>query len=310
MNGNHPDDLLADFVRTLVVCGFTIREAVRQGRHIEIACERDDLLGNAIPYLIALSDGNFSDDDKAAIREGAGANQRFAVLVGGADGLGQISHDTLFESLGGRVPNWRALQPEFARIITGLSQMQRPPGAGVGEIWQLFETATADALEILLGRRCRPLGGKRRAQRLGDVLSLTPDTQAMVVLVDAKASGAPWSASPAALRPMEEYVAAQRTRQAAQFPLGAALIVAHEFAQDDGELTEVAAEFVARTGLPITFLRVPVLLRMIDLISAGPTLRNAVRWRHIFARPGPTRADLLEAELARVRGEQMQRGAA
>ena len=48
----------ATLSRTLLAAGFTIKRARRQPGHIEISCERRDVLGADIPYLLVVCEGD------------------------------------------------------------------------------------------------------------------------------------------------------------------------------------------------------------------------------------------------------------
>jgi hypothetical protein len=71
--------------RTLTAAGFTVTNCIRQRRHAGLECERADLLGSTIRYLIVLCEGNRPPpDDLPNIQRDAQRDGRVLVLIAGA----------------------------------------------------------------------------------------------------------------------------------------------------------------------------------------------------------------------------------
>ena len=161
------------------------------------------------------------------------------------------------------------------------------------EPWSAFEDATADAFEFLLGVRVNRLGGKKRGKKVSDLVTHIPDPK--VLVIDTKAYKNPFDASSGALRPLQEYTVRQRQRQGnGGTPLGGAIVVANDFKQDATSIATIAAEFIASTGVPVTFIRARTLVAIVAAVANDATLRRAIRWSHLFCRGG-----MLEDTLAR-----------
>lgn len=96
----------ATLSRTLLAAGFSIRRARRQPRHIEIACERADMLGATIPYLLVVCEGNEPPmNDLPNIRRTAARAGQVVVLVARSSGPEWISWPEFLAALGGGGPH-------------------------------------------------------------------------------------------------------------------------------------------------------------------------------------------------------------
>jgi hypothetical protein len=297
----------ATLSRTLLAAGFTIKRARRQPGHIEISCERGDMLGATIPYMLVVCEAEEPPKrDLPNIRRTAARNGQVVVFVARASGSEWLSWPEFLAALGGAVPTWRALGDDYTSILRTVAKTELPPGMA-GEAWTIFEEAAADGLEFLFGRRVRRMGGKRRGQRVSDIIALTPDER--VLVVDAKASAKPYEVSWPKLRPLVEYVKAQQARQKGQLDVGGAIVAAGGFKRSKTELMELHGEFFTETNVPLTFVDVEVLLTLVDRMTARPDLRNAVAWARLFCRGGRLTDAHIRRELDSADAERLAREA-
>jgi hypothetical protein len=295
----------ATLTRTLLAAGFAIKGARRQPHHIEIACERYDILGATIPYLLVVCEADEPPaGDLPNIRRSAARAGQVVVLVAQASGPEWLGWSDFLAALGGAVPTWRALGDDYPVILRAVSKTQLPAGL-VGEAWEIFEEATADGLEFLFGRRVRRMGGTRRGQRVSDIVALTPDGR--VVVVDAKASAKRYDVTWPKLRPLIEYVKAQQARQKGHLEVGGAVVVADGFKQPASVLLELHGEFFNDTRVPITFVDVEVLLSLVAQMTARPDLRSAVAWARLFCRGGRLTGTHVRRELEAADAERLAR---
>ncbi len=300
-----PDPGTAVATRTLLAAGFVIEGFQRQPGHIEYECSRIDHFGVQVPYLIAIFEGDTPKEEHIEhLKRSVPGRGRVLAIVAEAAGPDWIAWDDFLESLGGAVPTWRALGPEYAEVLKTSSRNELPEGL-TGEPWRIFEDAVGDGLEFVFGRRVLRLGNRRRGQKVGDQITQTPDQQ--VLLVDAKASRAPYDSGLPELRPLKEYVQLQRSRQRGQFPLASALVVAREFAQSEAGLAELASDFLAEAKLPVAFLEVELLLKMIADLSEAPRIRNAINWSRIFTRGGLVARKIFSEELRNAKEQRYER---
>jgi hypothetical protein len=296
---------VASAVRTLIASGFLIDDARRQSQHIEILCTRRDLLDVDVHYLIAIFDVDTpSAEVLTGVRQAATRQNRSVVFVAGSGSPECIAWSDFLRALGGEVPTWRALSTDYEPILINSAANTLPVGLS-GEAWQIFEDATADGFEFLLGHRVLRLGSKARGKRVSDMLALTPDYR--IYVLDSKASRHPFDGSWPNLRALVEYTKLQIIRQRAEWPVGGALIVAADFSQDDVSLAATASEFLAETGMPLGYLKVQVLAAAIRALTAEPRLRQAISWKRVFGRGGSVSESAFEKELAAARATQYNR---
>ena len=298
---------VADTVRPLLIAGFVVTGNMRQRRHTELLCERVDLLGATVPYLVALFEGRAPEpDDLTDAAAAARRARRLLVAVAGEGGDGWLGWAEFLQVLGGAVPAWRALGPSYASDLVTLADNRLPPGV-TGEAWRHFEEAVADGFEFVLGRRVRRLGGVARGRRVSDLLAHTPDD--LLLVVDAKATGGEFDASGHNLRALAEYVKTQQRRQSGAIRVAGAVIVAPAFAQDEAGLLTSALDFHADTQVPARFLTAETLTALVAQMAEYPRLRGALRWTRLLARPGLLTADAVRAEVREALGERVDRDA-
>jgi len=106
------------------------------------------------------------------------------------------------------------------------------------------------------------------------------------LIVDTKASEKPYSVGAPELRPLTEYVKKQKIRQKGRLEVSAALLVADQFEQDSERLQELSGEFLADTGIPLSFLEVSTLIGIIDAMVNNARARNIIRWAQSFCAGG------------------------
>jgi hypothetical protein len=294
-------------VRTLLAAGHTITGTHRQPRHVEIQSQRKDVLGATIPYLIALTDEDeFSPDEIGDIRRSAQNQSRALVAIARLPGSDWISWDDFTEALGGAVPSWQALSPEYSAALIIASKNRLPIGM-TGDAWLIFEDLVSYGLEFVFGRRVRRLGGRTRGRRVSDIQAQTP--QERIVVVDAKAAdGKGFNVTWPELRPLIEYVARQKDRQRGQLAVTGALVVSSQFPQPAERLQELSNQFLAETSVPVSFLRAEDLRRVVEVLTANVQARNAIRWNQIL-KGGLVNIQEFDRELNAVGSERILRGA-
>jgi hypothetical protein len=291
--------------RTLIGAGFAITDFRRQPRHGEFVCERLDAFGVPIPYVIAVcDDSETNEEDMNHARSVAKREGRVFVVVARGSGNEWMPWDDFLEALGGAIPTWRALSDDYPKILKTASRNEVPKDLS-GEAWQIFEDAVADGLEFIFGRRVRRLGGHKRGQKISDMITQTSDRK--ILLIDAKASKHNYNVSGPGLRPLIQYVKNQKTRQRGRFELSAAVIVANQFKQNNKRLIEICGEFLSDTAVPLTFLEVDTMLKIVKQLRQHPTARNTLSWARIFCSGGLVKLGLFKRELRAALEETIHR---
>lgn len=292
--------------RTLVTAGFSITNSRRQPTHIEFYCERADMFGSVVPYLVVVCEGDEPPkSDLPNILRTAEAQRRTLVVVCNLGGPNWLSWQEFLDSLGGAVPSWRALGPDYRTILLDSARNILPYGF-TGEAWQVFEDAVADGFEFVLGNRVNRLGGRKRGRRVSDMVTQTPDRQ--VLVLDTKASGAPFDVTWDELRPLVEYTKSQIQRQRGQFEVRGAVLVAQDFKQAEESLIKFSGDFVAEAGVPLTFFRAQHLANLVSALGHDPMLRASIGWSKVFCRGGLLSESQLDGEISAARSERYARG--
>ena len=291
--------------RTLIVAGYSIEGGDWQPRHIEILCKRTDILGASIPYLIAVTDDELSEEEIDDIFHSALNQGRIPVIVAAIPSERAISWEDFIEALGGAVPSWKVLSLEYDQALVAAAKNELPAGETKGEAWLIFEDLVSDGLEFIFGRRVRRLGGRRRGRPVSDMQAQMPTGH--VLVVDAKASADGFDVTWPELRPLVEYVKRQHVRQQSQVELFGALVSSFNFKQSDDRLLELCLEFIAEVRVPLSFIDTEVLVATIDLFRNRPDARNGIRWNRIF-KGGRIPLSSIEKELQAVDDERVMNG--
>lgn len=292
--------------RTLIVAGYSIEGSHWQPRHIEILCKRTDILGASIPYLIAVTDSDeFSEEEIDDIHRSALNQDRISVIVTPIPSERTISWADFTEALGGAVPSWQALSPEYDQALVTAAKNQLPSGVTKGEAWLIFEDLVGSGLEFIFGRRVRRLGGRLRGRPVSDMQAQMPTGD--VLVVDTKASADGFDVTWSELRPLVEYVRHQRVRQHGQVELFGALILSSNFKQKDARLLELSMRFFGEVRVPLSFIDATILAATVNLFQERPDVRNGIRWNQIF-KGGRICLSTIRNEMQAVDNERVRNG--
>lgn len=291
--------------RTLTAAGFSITDFRRQPHHGEFLCERSDVFGATILYVIGIADEDgINADEVAQAQDFATQEGRTFILVSNHVQNDSLTWSEFLDVLGGPVPTWRALSDLYPTILKTLGANTLPPGM-TGEAWKHFEDAVGDGLEFIFGHRVLHLGGQQRGQRVGDLITQTPDNR--ILLIDAKSTKNGFDVGGPELRPLVEYVKNQKARQRNGLPIGSVVVVANSFIQDHHRLRELNDEFLADTGFPLSFLESNVLVSMISDLKEDARIRNTLRWAHIFCSGGLITLEKFQKELTAAKKQSYPR---
>lgn len=227
-DGSSPS--VAAAVRTLLAGGYDLdTSAERYPAHIEIRCERPSVFGVRVRFLIAITEAeSFSPQQIRDVGRMAAQENRVPVFVGLIPTDSQLGWQEFLSTLGGEVPSWRAVSATYPSALSIAATNKLPPGA-TGEAWLVFEDLVCDGLEFILGRRAHRLGGRRRGQRLSDIVAVLPTSD--LLIVDTKAAKDGFDSSWPALRPLMEYVKKQQQRQHGYNAVHSAVVVSSRFTQ-------------------------------------------------------------------------------
>jgi hypothetical protein len=274
--------IVAVAVRTLLVSGYVLDSAaVRQPTHIEIRCGKLSVFGVRVPFLIAITDtSSFTAEQIGDITALAVQETRSPVFVGSEPTDSQLGWEEFLSALGGQVPSWRAVSSTYAEALLTAASNRLPPNT-TGEAWLIFEDLVCDGLEFVFGRRAHRLGGRRRGQKVSDIVAVLPGTE--LLIVDAKATQSEFDANWPSLRPLVEYVKKQQQRQQGHNIVHSAAIVSSNFEQSSSSLQELSNTFFAETHLPLTFVTADILSTMVIRLQQSTDVRAAINWKRVFS---------------------------
>ncbi len=292
-------------VRTLLAAGYLVTGSQRHPTHVEIPCSRTSRLGAELRFLIAIcANHEFTSEVREDISRAASAELRAPVFVGTLSSEGQLGWDDFLEALGGAVPSWRALAPTFGADIITAAQNELPRGSS-GAAWAVFEDLVADGLEFCLGRRVRRLGARRPGKIVSDMVAQLPD--GVLLVVDAKAAADGFSSSWPSLRPLVEYVNRQKALQHGHNEVYGAVIVSSAFRQREEDLFDLVRTFFSETSAALAFVTADLLAHVVAELQGQVAVRNAVRWRRVFA-GGLLRLQIVREEISAALSQRVERG--
>jgi hypothetical protein len=290
--------------RTLAANGYVVTRGYAHPDYLEIGCEKSDVFGCELRYLVAVTDRKELDGSQVeALARRCSTEGRILVVVGREGAPGQLPLGEFFDRLGGEVPRWRALTGDYHRAIRTAARNRIPRGHR-GPAWRLLEDLAADGLEFSFGRRARRLGGRTPGARTPDVLVVAPDLR--LYLLDAKAASSPFDASWPNLRALGEYVDQQRERQRGSFAVNGAVIVSSGFAQREAALARTSLEFAQEHRVALAFLPAEVLSTVVAAMREHIDVRNAVQWRRVL-QGGLVTTTAFEQELRRTCQQRVSR---
>ncbi len=279
-------------IRTLLVNGFHLQTARRMVGHIILDAYSYDLFGVRIDYSIAIFDEVPSVAAVAGFVASA-EHQKHLPLVVAPSGTFQcvtLTHEEFYKALGGSVDHSLLVTSDLASRLEQLGLNQVPEGME-GSAEELLEIAVKICLEYLLEHRAHRWGADRRFEPLPDGLAFGKSN--LILLYDAKAHGNGYEPSAQDMRSFRTYIDdfhAKYERDLGR--IHSFVVVSGKFPHSEGRLTERSAELYSACQVPICFLLARTLGEMVTILLKHPTLRPAVNWRQIFAKPVPVVDDL------------------
>jgi len=274
------DEMVQIASRTLRAAGYEVFEFQRTFNRAEFRCSINTKLGATVRFLFVFtSELEFKPEELTEFRHVAATQGLALIVISVAGGENQVSWTDFVRALGGAVPSWRALQPNYREALLAASRNILPAGES-GEAWALFEDLIADGLEFTLGRKVRSFGGRRRGQKVSDMVAQLPEFDLLVV--DGKATEKGFDAGWPHLRALVEYVEKQKIRQNGLNKILAAVIFSSAFQQNAQGLRNASDEFMATAGVPLCFMTASTLAFMVETFRNNPDLRNTIRWKAVF----------------------------
>ena len=253
------------------------------------------MFGTRVPYLFAIAaNAELDSHVRGELTRLAANEQRIVIATAQMPGSDVLAWKDFCSALGGPVPTWRALSPNFSDVLIESAKNKRPLGTN-SEAWLTFEDSICDGLEYLFGFRVGRYGGRTRGKKVSDMVATLPEQK--LLIVDAKATSGAFDAAGGGLRALAEYVRVQKSRQQGEIPVAGSLVVSSAFRQSGEALGRIQGDFLAETGSPVTFCAADILAEIIRKLSRNPTARIAVRWSRLFCRGGLVERRTADSEI-------------
>lgn len=289
--------LLPEFplvVRALLYGGFDLDRVEREPGYALFVASRPDEFGVSRRYCFAVFEEGFSSPQVETVKIEAEHYGAEPVLVGeGNADVTNLGWDRFISLFGGPVLSLKPFEPRFREHLRELGHNRLPEGVQ-GEPDDLFEVYVREALEFVLAARVRRYGQDRRFEKRPDGIVLPHRN--FYALYDAKAYGKGYKVTQESVRQFGSYVEDFSARYGTYLRrLNCFLVVSGDFVQRERALERRSREFVAKHGVPLSFLKADALGEMVEVLSETPVVRRAIDWSSVFSDP--------VAQASRVRAE-------
>ncbi|MCW5941793.1 MAG: hypothetical protein KIS66_06160 [Fimbriimonadaceae bacterium] len=303
--------LKARVIRALVGSGFTVLEGRTRSNYFECYCERFDLFGVRVRYLVILTDQCLNGADAASIASRAKQDAIAPVIVSDVvqaeifDGSPLLTVDQFTDRLGGPILSMLPFQPPFADRLGQLGVNVLPAGL-VGEPDTLFEEYVHAGLQFLIGGRVIKYGQERLFEAVPDGVAINQG--APLLLYDAKAYKEGYEVTADAIRQFSDYVRSfHRKYEASLGRLTAFVVVSGKFADSELSLQDRSHNFLADSGISLSFLTAATLGEIVNILSGQPLFRRSINWAKILTRPTILAKDV-SAQVKDLGKDAVQRG--
>lgn len=272
-------------VRTLLASGFVLDTVIPQPQYVVFKARRTDEFGVSWSYLIAFS-GNavLSPADVNMLERIARYDKASLIVVGSTQktptGTPVIAPDAFIARLGGKVPSYLPLEPEYTEQLSLLGHNSLPTGL-VGKPDDLFEMYVQAGLEFLLQDRVIRYGQERRFKVVPDGLVLGRNS--LLLLYDCKAYSGGYPIKRESLRQFADYALNFHHRYEHYIGRLHAFVVISGHFKSVNSLGERSAELFGLCQVPLVCLEAQTLGEMVSLLAARPVFRQAVNWRRVFS---------------------------
>lgn len=293
--------LLPEFalvVRALLYGGFDLDRVEREPGYALFVASRRDEFGVARRYCFAVFEDGFASSQVQMVKIEAQHYGAEPVLVGEGDAdVVSLGWDRFIGLFGGPVLSLKPFEPHFREHLHKLGHNELPEGVQ-GKPDELFEIYVREALEFVLAAKVRRYGQDRRFEVRPDGIVLP--YRNFYALYDAKAYGKGYRVTQDSLRQFGSYVEDFSARYGTVLQrLNSFLVVSGDFVQGERALGNRSREFIARYGVPLSFLKADTLGEMVETLSETPVVRRAIDWPRVFSDP-VVQASRVRAEVRTV----------
>jgi hypothetical protein len=283
----HADDVRT-VMRTLAVNGFTVSRVTRRSYGMLVYCERIDLFGTSIPYVVVMAERDLSAAELTGALRTARNQGSNPILVGG-DASGKMAAFSLaaFEAkLGGPIDSFLPLERSYGERLRRLGSNTRVDGL-TGDPEDLYEKYVYAGLQFVLNSRVVRYGQRFTGAILPDGVAIVAGRP--LFMYDAKASARGYTVSRDAIRQFADYI--RRFHSSYETYLGRlnAFVVLSTAFQATGTKVSRSAELHSECGVPLVYMSSATLAHLVAVTAKRPILRGVMRWPEIFAPPEATK---------------------
>jgi hypothetical protein len=276
---------ISTIINTLIGSGFQLLNVTSKPSYLLLRVYRTDEFGIAQHYVLVYSgDTTVRPSAIAGLRKVAANDHAPLVIVGKAETCDPtipiLTLDQFVGKMGGSVPTFLPLEPEYPAQLTELGFNKKPSGL-VGKADDHFEGYVHAGLQFLLQRRVIRYGQDRLFETVPD--GLVPGRDSVQLLYDCKAYKDGYPLSRGSIRQFADYVRSFHQRYESYIGrLHAFLVISGRF-QSDATLDTRSQELYSECQVPLVFMSAATLGEIVTLFAQAPRYRSAIDWKVVFS---------------------------
>lgn len=280
----------SSYIRTLLASNFHQISCNQEPAYMRCAFWRLDEFGRKCVYAFAFSgDKAMSADAIRAARLWASNLKAGLILVSDTaspspetEGIALLTSVEFFAKLGGQLPSYLVLKPEFKDIVTASGKNEVPTGlSGVADT--IFEEYVHAGLQFLLPARVIKYGQDRLFEPLPDGIVLGEN--GFNLIYDAKAAKDGYAVSSTTIRQCKDYVEQFGRRYGGSVGrISAFLVVSGSFQASKKVMQSRSDELRAECGVGLCFLTAQDLADIVALFISCPLFRSVIHWKHLVSK--------------------------
>jgi hypothetical protein len=276
---------LSTIVNTLIGSGFQLVNVTSKPSYLLFRVYRTDEFGIRQRYVFAYSgDSTLKAPAIAGLRKVAANDTAPLVIIGTAEKsdptIPILTLDQFVGQMGGTVPTFLPLEPDYPAQLTELAFNKKPSGL-IGKADDLFEAYVHAGLQFLLQRKVIRYGQDRLFETVPDGLVLSRNS--VQLLYDCKAYKKGYPLSRDAIRQFADYVRSFHQRYESYIGrLHAFLVISGKF-QSDATLDTRSQELYSECQVPLVFMSAATLGDIVTLFANAPRYRSTIDWKVVFS---------------------------
>ena len=294
---------VATCVRSLTINGYVLDRAHSDYGYTILDFHRYDHFSVRIAYSFVLYESISPSTIKSIVKAATKRNAS-VVLIGAKrfPGVPCLTWEDFVGKMGGPVPSWTVVDPEFSRKLQDLAQNKLPPEME-GQPDTLFENMVKEALQFLFSDRVIQYGQERLFEKVPDGIAFV--THHWPILYDCKAYGKGYSVNADDVRRFADYVNEFNRRYATIYhSVQTFLVVTGELADSGQSLERRVVDLRAACNAQLVVVCAEDLGEIVTLLVGAPASRRSIDWKRLLASNKLVAKDVRE-ELDRIARDQL-----